>query len=120
MKYALWAADHLRAIRFYQDTFGAELSFEMEVWSELTLCGSTLGIHGGGEGKRTWTGLSFQCDEIREGIELVKKNGGNLVREPEEEDGFIHLAFCYDTEGNEFMLTQKRPSQKRPSQNVPS
>jgi predicted enzyme related to lactoylglutathione lyase len=47
---------------------------------------------------------------IKEGIDLVKKNGGNLVREPEEEDGFVHLAFCFDTEGNEFMLTQKRPS----------
>jgi len=110
VKYALWAADHLRAIKFYQDTFDAELSFEMEVWSEITLCGSTIGIHGGGEGKRTWTGLSFQCDDIREGLDLVQKNGGGLVREPEEEDGFVHLAFCFDTEGNEFMLTQKRPS----------
>ena len=110
VKYAIWAADHLRAINFYQKTFGAELSFEMEVWSELTLCGSTIGIHGGGEGKRTWTGLSFQCDEILAGIELVKENSGGLVREPEEEDGFVHLAFCFDTEGNEFMLTQKRPS----------
>ena len=110
VKYAIWAADHLRAIKFYQQTFGAELSFKMEVWSEVTLCGSTIGIHGGGEGKRTWTGLSFQCDEIKAGIKLVKENGGGLVREPEEEDGFIHLAFCFDTEGNEFMLTQKRPS----------
>ena len=49
VKYAIWAADHLRAIKFYQKTFGAELSFEMEVWSEVTLCGSTIGIHGGGD-----------------------------------------------------------------------
>ena len=108
VKYALWAADHLRAIKFYQDTFGADLSFEMEVWSELTLCGSTIGIHGGGEGKRTWTGLSFQCDDLPAAIELVQKNGGGLVREPEEEDGMIHLAFCFDTEGNEIMVNQKR------------
>lgn len=108
VKYALWAADHLRAIKFYQETFGAELQFEMEVWSELTVLGSTLGIHGGGEGKRTWTGLSFQVADVMGGIEEVKANGGGLVREPEEEDGMVHLAFCFDTEGNEFMLTQKR------------
>lgn len=108
VKYALWAANHLRAIEFYQSVFGAELQFEMEVWSELTLCGATLGIHGGGEGKRTWTGLTFQCDDILSGIKKVTAHGGGLVREPEEEDGMIHLAFCYDSENNEFMLSQKR------------
>ncbi|MEJ6728312.1 MAG: hypothetical protein QNK83_03990, partial [Akkermansiaceae bacterium] len=108
VKYALWAADHLRAIKFYQETFGAELQFEMEVWSELTLCGSTIGIHGGGEGKRTWTGLSFQCDDVLAAVEKLKANGGGLVREPVEADGMVHRAFCFDTEGNEIMLTQKR------------
>jgi len=108
VKYALWAKDHLRAIAFYQKSFGADLLFEMEVWSELVICGSTIGIHGGGEGKRTWTGLTFQCDDVLEAVEVVKSNGGGLVREPEQEDGQVHLAFCYDTEGNEIMLTQKR------------
>lgn len=108
VKYALWAADHLRAIKFYQEVFGAELQFEMEVWSELTLCGAILGIHGGGEGKRTWTGLTIQCDDVLAGVKAVKAHGGGLVREPEEEDGQIHLAFCYDSENNEFMLSQKR------------
>lgn len=111
VKYALWAADHLRAIRFYEQVFGARCQFEMEVWSELTLCGATLGIHGGGEGspeKRTWTGLTIQVDDLDEGIDLVKSNGGGLVREPEEEEGGAHLAFCFDPEGNEFMLTKKR------------
>ncbi|MEJ6728397.1 MAG: glyoxalase, partial [Akkermansiaceae bacterium] len=65
-------------------------------------------IHGGGEGKRTWTGLSFQCDDVLAAVEKLKENGGGLVREPEEEDGMVHLAFCIDTEGNEIMLTQKR------------
>ena len=36
-------------------------------------------------------------------------NGGGLVREPADEDGEApHLAMCYDTDGNKFMLIGKR------------
>ena len=68
-----------------------------------------VGIHGGGEGKRTWTGLSFQLDDLRAGITKLKECGGSLTSEPNDtpEDP-LHLAMCLDPEGNEFMMTQRR------------
>lgn len=109
VKYVLWAADWQRCLKFYRELFDGVVSFESEVWSEIVIAGATLGIHGGGEGKRTWTGLSFQLDDLREGIERLLECGGALTREPNDtpEDP-LHLAMCIDPEGNEFMMTQKR------------
>ena len=65
--------------------------------------------HGGGEGKRTWTGLAFQVPDVVSGAKEVVAAGGLLSREPEPENGEpAHLAMCVDPEGNEFMLTRKR------------
>jgi lactoylglutathione lyase len=73
------------------------------------LCGAIIGVHGGGEGKRTWTGMSFQVADVVEGAREVVAAGGQLSREPQDEDGEPpHLAMCVDTEGNDFMLTRKR------------
>jgi len=109
VKYVLWAADWQRCLNFYRELFGGVVSFESEVWSEIVVAGATLGIHGGGEGKRTWTGLSFQLDDLRAGIARLSECGGELAREPEDtpEDP-LHLAMCVDPEGNEFMMTQRR------------
>ncbi|WP_411827901.1 VOC family protein [Luteolibacter sp. AS25] len=109
VKHVLWAADWQRCLKFYKELFGGVVSFEMEVWSEIVVAGSTIGIHGGGEGQRTWTGLSFQVDDLREGIRLLKDCGGDLTAEPTDtEEDPLHLAMCVDTEGNEFMMTMKR------------
>ena len=56
VKYVIWAADLARATHFYQKSFGAEVIRANNHISELDLAGATIGIHGGGEGKRTWTG----------------------------------------------------------------
>ena len=109
VKYVLWAADYQRCLNFYRDLFGGEISFSDETWSEIVVSGATIGVHGGGEGKRTWTGLSFQVDDIRTGINRLKECGGDLTREPvDTEEEPIHLAMCVDTEGNEFMMTCRR------------
>jgi len=109
VKYVLWAADWERCLEFYRTMFGGEISFKMEVWSEIVIAGATIGVHGGGEGKRTWTGLSFQVDDLREGIVKLKDCGGDLTAEPNDtEEDPLHLAMCVDTEGNEFMMTMKR------------
>jgi len=109
VKYVLWAADWQRCLTFYREMFGGVVSFESEVWSEIVIAGATLGIHGGGEGKRTWTGLSFQLDDLRQGIARLIECGGSLTSEPNDtpEDP-LHLAMCLDPEGNEFMMTQSR------------
>ncbi len=110
VKYVLWVVDMDRAIAFYRDLFGGEVSIQSETWSEVVVCGANIGLHSDGEeGKRQWTGLSFQLDDLREGIEKMKAAGGDLTREPTDtpEDP-LHLAMCVDPEGNEFMMTQRR------------
>jgi predicted enzyme related to lactoylglutathione lyase len=58
---------------------------------------------------RTWTGLSFQVPDVIAGAAEIVAAGGQLVREPQPEDGEPpHLAMCVDPEGNEIMLTRKR------------
>lgn len=109
VKYVLWAADWQRCLKFYRDLFDGVVSFESETWSEIVIAGATIGVHGGGEGKRTWTGLSFQLDDLRAGISKLSECGGELTSEPNDtpEDP-LHLAMCVDSEGNEFMMTQRR------------
>jgi lactoylglutathione lyase len=109
VKYVIWAADSKRAVRFYREVLSADVIKESDVISEVSVNGAIIGIHGGGEGKRTWTGLSFQVPDVIAGAHEVVAAGGQLAREPQPEgDEPPHLAMCVDTEGNEFMLTRKR------------
>ncbi len=109
VKYALWAADWERCLSFYRELFDGEVTMASEVWSEVVIAGATIGIHGGGEGARTWTGLTFQVNDLREGIKRLVACGGALTREPTDtEEDPLHLAMCVDPDGNEFMMTQKR------------
>ncbi len=109
LKYTIWAADADRAARFYQDVFGAELVRQNPHITELSVGGGVIAIHGGGEGKRTWTGLSFQVADVVAGAAEVIAAGGKCEREPQPEDGEPpHLAMCEDTDGNQIMLTRKR------------
>ena len=109
VKYIIWAADMDRAISFYVKVLGATVVKQIEVMAELELCGSIIGIHSGGEGKRTWTGMSFQVADVVEGAAEVVAAGGELTNEPKPENGEPpHLAMCVDTDGNQFMLTRKR------------
>lgn len=109
VKYVIWAADLARATAFYQKTFGATVLRANSHISELEIAGAIIGIHGGGEGKRTWTGISLQVADVVAGAAEVVASGGGLIREPQEEDGEApHLAMCHDPDGNEFMLIRKR------------
>ena len=109
-KYILWAAEMTRAVNFYRTAFNANLLRQSDVLSELEIAGATIGIHAGGEGGRTWTGLSFQVADVGAGAREVVAAGGQLLREPTSDSVGEppHLAMCADPEGNEFMLTRKR------------
>jgi lactoylglutathione lyase len=109
VKYVIWAVEMARAVAFYRDVFGGQVLRESEIISEVEICGAVIGIHNGGEGGRTWTGMSFQVPDVIEGAAIVKSFGGSVTRDPEPEDGEPpHLAMCVDPEGNEFMLTRRR------------
>lgn len=109
LKYTIWAADAERAARFYQTVFGAELVRQNPHITELSVAGGLIAIHGGGEGKTTWTGLSFQVADVVAGAAEVLAAGGKCEREPKPEDGEPpHLAMCEDSDGNQIMLTRAR------------
>ncbi len=109
LKYIIWAADLERAMRFYREVFGATVVRQSEVMADLEIAGVPLAIHGGGEGQRTWTGLSFQVADLFAGCDALRAAGGLVLREPEDTpEEPAHLAMCADTEGNEIMLTRRR------------
>jgi predicted enzyme related to lactoylglutathione lyase len=109
LKYIIWAKDMERAVRFYCEVFDAKIMRQSDVMAELSIAGSLLGIHGGGEGKRTWTGLSFQVGDLFSACDALRAGGGLVLREPQDTpEEPAHLAMCADTEGNEIMLTRQR------------
>lgn len=109
IKYTIWATDRARAVAFYKSVFRAEVVRENPHVIDLKILDSTLSIHGGGEGKKTWTGLTFCTDDVVQGAREVIAAGGKCEREPQEENGEPpHLAMCEDTEGNQIMLSRPR------------
>ena len=109
LKYVIWAAEMKRAVDFYTRVLGGTVLKQNDIISEVSIGGGVIGIHGGGEGRRTWTGLSFQVPDVLAGAAEIVAAGGQLLREPQPEDGEApHLAMCVDPEGNEIMLTRKR------------
>lgn len=108
-KYTIWAADTARALKFYTEVLGGKVIKHNDFISEVEICQGILAIHGGGEGKSTWTGLTFQVPDVIAGAAEIVAAGGRLLRDPQPEDNEPpHLAMCADTEGNEIMLTRKR------------
>jgi len=109
LKYTIWAADAGRAAEFYQKVFGARVADQNPHITELTVGGGIISIHGGGEGRQTWTGLTFQVADVVAGAAEVIAAGGKCEREPQPENGQPpHLAMCEDTDGNQIMLSRKR------------
>jgi len=96
-----------RAVGFYEGVFGMECMLRSPQWSEMSFDGSIIGIHGGGDGTRNSTDLSFEVDNIVAACRIIREQGGRIVSEPDKRPGEpIVLAVFQDTEGNELMLTQ--------------
>ena len=109
LKYTIWAADTDRAVHFYTSCFNAKVESQNPHITELTVAGGLISIHGGGEGKKTWTGLTFQVADVVAGAQAVIAAGGKCEKEPLPENGEPpHLAMCMDPEGNQIMLSRKR------------
>lgn len=109
LKYIIWAADMGRAVAFYRSVFDAEVLRESEIMAEISVAGGIIGIHSGGEGKVTWTGLSFQVADLHGACAALAAAGGAVLRPPvDTPEEPAHLAMCRDPEGNEIMLTKRR------------
>lgn len=108
-KYIIWGKDLEGLVRFYQRVFAAETTHRSEVMAECLIAGGILAIHGGGDGERTWTGLTFQVDNLFEACDLIGAEGGAVLRPPvDTPEEPAHLAMCVDPSGNEFMVTIAR------------
>ena len=109
LKYTIWAADTARAVKFYTDVFAAEITAQNPHITELKVAGGLISIHGGGDGEKTWTGLTFQIADVIAGAAAVKAAGGQCPKDPQPEDGEPpHLAMCIDPDGNQIMLSRAR------------
>lgn len=109
LKYTIWAVDSARAEAFYINSFGGVVTRKNPHITEIEIAGSLIAIHGGGEGAKTWTGLTFQVTDVVSGAETVVRFGGQCPKKPEPEAGEApHLAMCMDTEGNQIMLSRAR------------
>ena len=110
VKYLLWAADTDRAVQFFSTCFGATIERSNPAVTDLSVAGATIGIHSGGEGNDTWTGLAFQVADVVSASDEVVAAGGSLRHPIQSDPGddAPHLAMCADTEGNQFMLSRKR------------
>lgn len=109
LKYTIWAVDAERAAQFYQKVFGANIVKQNPHITELEIAGGIISIHGGGEGTKTWTGLTFQVADVESGAEEIIQAGGQCPKPPQPENGEPpHLAMCMDTEQNEIMLSRQR------------
>jgi lactoylglutathione lyase len=109
LKYMIWAKDLPRAVTFYRQVFGADVAHESGVMAELVIAGGIIGIHSGGQGQRTWTGLNFQVDDLFSACDALTAAGGEVLRPPvDTPEEPAHLAMCVDPDGNEIMITRRR------------
>ena len=107
VKYLLMAQDMDRAVAFYRDTMGFEESFSSPYWSELHSGGAILGLHGGGDGSRTPSGLSLHYEDVASAHTAAIAAGASSLQTPEQREGEpIILSTIVDPEGNIIMLTQ--------------
>ena len=108
-KFLISAQDMRRAIQFYRDTIGLEVTLSSPYWSELCFGTAVIALHGGGTGEFRATGLSFTVDDIHHACKAVFEGGGTVRSGPEDRgDEGIYLAELTDTEGNGFMMSQDK------------
>ena len=107
VKFMLMAADMKRAVRFYRDVIGLEEVFVSDFWTELRHSDAIIALHGGHDGSRNPTGLSFQFEDVLAKAEDVRAAGATILQAPEQRGGEpILLGIYRDAEGNEVFITQ--------------
>lgn len=107
VKFMLMAADMKRAVSFYRDVIGLDEIFVSDFWTELRFGDAIVALHGGHDGSRNPTGLSFQYEDVLAMADKIAKAGAKILQSPEQREGEpILLGVFRDTEGNEVFITQ--------------
>ncbi len=107
VKFMLMAADMKRAVAFYRDVIGLDEVFVSDFWTELRHGDAIIALHGGHDGSRNPTGLSFQFEDVLAMAERIREAGGTILQPPTQREGEpILLGIYRDAEGNEVFITQ--------------
>jgi len=107
--------DQTKALDFYTKTLGFEVLDDQPFgpdmrWLELAPKGGqtrvTLFTAPGQEDRiGSFTGISFQCDDVRATYNDLSKKGVEFTQEPTEQPGGL-MAVFKDLDGNEFVLSK--------------
>jgi len=112
------AEDPEKTAKFYTDTFGWEIKKwdgPMEYWLVATGDKKKMGIDGGiykKNEKMKEVVNTLDVPDIKEYVDIVKKNGGSVMGEIQEIPGVGMFAYAKDPEGNKFGMMQPFPDAK--------
>jgi predicted enzyme related to lactoylglutathione lyase len=105
--------DAPRAIAFYKDMLGLTPTYEMEQGAEFELPdGSTFGVWKMND--VPWhpsAGVFFAVPDIREAHAQLKSRGVKFEDDEPFESPVCHMIAAYDSEGNTFMLHQRKTTE---------
>lgn len=86
----IFVSDFEKSLQFYRRAFGLRLLRKYGEWAELDAGGLVLALHGGYKGRKARHGAPFALHFLTRNIEkttrLVKKWGGQMIREPRKLD----------------------------------
>ncbi len=101
--------DPARAIAFYRDVLGLPISVEMPQGAEFELGdGSTFGVWQMQDG--SWhpsAGVMFAVDDLNKAADHYRERGVKILDGPID-TGSCFMAVCEDSEGNSFLLHQRK------------
>ena len=104
-----------RAIAFYKDMLGLTPTFEMEQGAEFELPdGSTFGVWKMNDGdtvSSAGAGVFFAVPDIKEAHAQLKSRGVKFEDDEPFESPVCHMIAAYDSEGNMFMLHQRKTTE---------
>lgn len=102
--------DAPRAIKFYKEMLGLKPTYEVEQGAEFELeDGSTFGLWRLDAGP--WhpsAGVFFAVPNLKEAHALLKSRGVTFFDEEPMESPSCHMIAAQDSEGNSFMLHQRK------------
>lgn len=102
--------DPKRAVNFYKGALGLTPSWETEEGAEFDLAdGSTFGLWKMRDG--TWhpgSGVMFAVPDIKEAFAQLRSRGVKFLDDEPFDTGVCHMIGVEDSEGNSFMLHQRR------------
>lgn len=101
--------DPARAIAYYRDVLGLQPTREMAQGAEFDLGdGATFGVWQMDDG--SWhpsAGVMFAVPDVARAVEQFKERGLNVIFGPFENE-HCFMASCEDSEGNSFLLHQRK------------